>query len=77
MNSRLLLGECKHRSKAVGIHELDVLKKKGDYINANGREIYYLLASRSGFTEDLLLINDPKLILIHQIYWALLYGQRV
>ena len=63
----LLVGECKYRSKAAGLQELDNLKLKAQFIPSNGRELFYLLASRSGFTDDLCTVSDPHLILIKQI----------
>ncbi len=63
----LLAGECKYRSKAAGPQELDSLKLKAQFIPSKGRELFCLLASKSGFTDELLTVSDPHLILIHQI----------
>ena len=63
----LLVGECKYRTKAVGSGELDALKLKASFIPAKGREICYLLASKSGFTEELRSMKDPSVILIDRI----------
>ncbi len=63
----LLVGECQYRSKAMGIQELTELRVKAEFILAKGRELCYLLASRSGFTEELLSLHDPKVILIDSI----------
>ena len=60
----LLAGECKYRSKATGIQELDNLKLKAQFIPSGGRELYYLLASKSGFTDELRSLKDPHVILI-------------
>ena len=60
----LIAGECKYREKEVGIGILDDLKLKTAFIPADDREIYYLLASKSGFTDELMQMNDPHLILI-------------
>ena len=62
----LIIGECKYRAKAAGIQELDSLKLKAQFIPAKGRKLFFLLASKSGFTEELTLLKDPALILIHQ-----------
>ena len=62
----LLAGECKYRTKSVGQKELDDLKLKAQFIPAGKRELFYLLASRSGFTEDVLSLQDPHVILIDQ-----------
>ncbi|MBR1709545.1 MAG: ATP-binding protein [Clostridia bacterium] len=66
-NHHLILGECKYRSKATGLQELDRLKFKGQFVSSKGREIFYLLASKAGFTKEILSQNDPHLILINQI----------
>lgn len=63
----LLVGECKYRSKAAGIQELDGLKLKAQFIPSKGRELYYLLASKSGFTQELHSLKDSHVILIDQI----------
>ncbi len=63
----LLVGECKYRNKAVGLKELDDLKLKAQFIPSGSRELFYLLASRSGFSEDLQSLQDPHVILIDQI----------
>ena len=63
----LVLGECKYRSKAMGIQELDELKQKAPFVHAKEREIWYLLASRSGFTEELRSVADSHVILIDPI----------
>ena len=63
----LLVGECKYRTKAMGMQELDHLKLKAQFIPAKGRELYYLLASRSGFTEELRSLKDSHVILIDRI----------
>ena len=63
----LLVGECKYRSKAAGLQELDSLKLKAQFIPSKGRELFYLLASKSGFTDELHTVSDPHLILINQI----------
>ena len=63
----LIAGECKYRSKALGIQELDNLKLKAQFIPAKGRELFFLLASKNGFTEEVKHIQDSHLILIDQI----------
>jgi hypothetical protein len=63
----LLVGECKYRTKAVGLKELEDLKLKTRFIPAGGRELFYLLAGKSGFTEDVLSVRDPHVILIDGI----------
>ena len=63
----LLAGECKYRTKAMGLKELEDLKLKAQFIPAGKRELFYLLASKSGFTEDILSLRDPHVILIDQV----------
>ena len=63
----LIIGECKYRSKAAGIQELDSLKMKAQFIPAKKRNLFFLLASKNGFTEEVKSIQDPNLILIDQI----------
>ena len=63
-NQHLVVGECKYRTKQMGLKELDQLKMKAAFIPSGGRKIAYLLASRGGFTEDLLTLHDPQVILI-------------
>ena len=63
----LIIGECKYRSKAIGVQELDNLKLKAQFIPAKGRELFFLLAGKNGFTEEVKLIKDSHLILIDQI----------
>ena len=63
----LLVGECKYRSKAAGMQELENLKLKAQFIPSKNREIFFLLASRSGFTDKILALSDPHLILIDPI----------
>ncbi|MDZ7262364.1 MAG: ATP-binding protein [candidate division KSB1 bacterium] len=48
-----LFGECKWSLKPVGINVLDDLKKKASRLNHTVRAAYYILFSRSGFTEAL------------------------
>lgn len=61
-NNKIVVGECKYRNKAAGIKELDSLKKKAAFIPVKNREIYYLIASKSGFTDELAERKDVILI---------------
>ena len=63
----IAVGECKYRSKQVGIKEYRNLQMKAAFIPAKGREMYYLLASKSGFTDELKETRDPRLTLIDMI----------
>ncbi len=62
----LLVGECKYRSKAAGIQELNLLMLKAQFIPSKGRKLFYLLASKSGFTDEIRSIKDNHIILIDQ-----------
>lgn len=66
-DEKLVLGECKYRTKAVGINELQRLKLKGQFVQTKDREVFYLLASKNGFTDDLKALEDPHVILISPI----------
>ena len=66
-DSEIIVGECKYRNKAAGIGEFEHLKMKAEFIPVSGRQIHYLIASRSGFTpelEDLYSEYHNALILI-------------
>lgn len=63
-NDNIVIGECKYRNKAIGISELEDLKSKAAFIPTRGRKIYYLLASRSGFTDE---VRSSDAILIDRI----------
>ena len=62
--NNLVLGECKYRNKKVGIKELDNLKYKASFIAKEGQQITYLLASESGFTDELLQLKSKDIVLI-------------
>lgn len=62
----IVLGECKYHSKAVGIGELDSLKRKAAFVPVQNRAVTYLLASKSGFTQSLMDIKDDRLILLER-----------
>ena len=63
----LLVGECKYRAKATGIQELNQLMLKAQFIPSKGRELYYLLASKSGFTDEIRSLKDARVILIDRV----------
>lgn len=60
----IVIGECKFRNKMSGRKELEALKEKAACIPVKGRKMYYLLASKSGFTKDL---KNEDAILIHRV----------
>ncbi len=49
----MLLGECKWWEEKVGINVLEDLKRKSVFIHNEGREFYFALFSKSGFTKEL------------------------
>ena len=61
-----LIGECKYRTKKIGIKELELLKTKAAFIPTKGRKLIFMLASKEGFTDevqsqpDVLLIENTK-----------------
>ena len=59
----IVLGECKFRNKKIGLKELNLLLAKAQFVPVKGRKIYYLLASRSGFTEDLSALSDDVILI--------------
>ena len=61
-DSDVLIGECKYREKAAGPGELDRLILKSQFIPVKGRKKHYVLASKSGFTEELKQRRDVILI---------------
>lgn len=60
----IVIGECKYKKKKTGKKELEALRAKAQFIPSKGRKVYYLLASRSGFTEEL---RGEDVILIERI----------
>lgn len=64
-NKNILIGECKYKNKLIGIKELENLINKAKYINTGNRKVYYLLASKKGFTTEL-LNNKEDTILIKE-----------
>ena len=54
-NNKIVFGECKYSKKQVGLSILKQLQEKAINIkwNNNNREEYFILFSKSGFSEDL------------------------
>ena len=52
-NDNIIIGECKYKNKACGISELELLQLKANFIPKKDRKVYYLIASKSGFTSEL------------------------
>ena len=61
-DSDILIGECKYREKSVGLKELDSLILKSQFIPCKDRKKHFLLASKSGFTDELKARTDIILI---------------
>ncbi len=55
-SKKILFGECKWSNKPVGVNILEDLINKAKYVNWNNtvRKEYYVLLSKSGFTDDLI-----------------------
>jgi len=56
----MLIGECKYSNKKVGTDILLVLKEKSTKIELKLPIKYYLLFSKSGFTDDLIAISQQE-----------------
>jgi len=61
-NHPALFGECKWRNEKVGIKTYNELKRKSMILSDSPE--YYILFSKSGFSDDLVNTTDPKLYLI-------------
>ncbi|MBQ9252354.1 MAG: ATP-binding protein [Clostridia bacterium] len=66
-DKNIVIGECKYRNKQVGVNELTFLQLKSQFMPIKGRKITYLLASKSGFTEELKRLQNQDLVLIDQL----------
>ena len=65
---KIVFGECKWSAKLVGTNIFLELKKKASDVQweRGSREEFYILFSKSGFTEDMLkLAKKTKILLIH------------
>ena len=60
----LLLGECEWKNKKVGIETYLTLVGTSKYLNTDGRNIRYIIFSKSGFSEELLSLRSDRLILL-------------
>ncbi|RKX52694.1 MAG: ATP-binding protein [Thermotoga sp.] len=60
----LLLGECEWENKKVGIETYLTLVETSKYLNTDGRNIRYIIFSKSGFSEELLSLRSDRLILL-------------
>jgi uncharacterized protein len=65
---KIVFGECKWSAKPVGTNIFSELKKKSSTVQweRGKREEFYILFSKSGFTEDMLaLAKKEKVFLVH------------
>ena len=55
-DNKIVFGECKYSNKQVGLSILNELKEKSKKViwNNDRREEYYILFSKSGFSQDLI-----------------------
>lgn len=65
----IVIGECKYKTKKIGIKELDSLKAKAQFVPVKGRNITYLLASRSGFTEE--ITGEKEKVILLEKAWRI------
>ena len=61
-----LFGECKWRNEKLDISVLKDLKAKADAFRINRKNSYYVLFSKSGFTEAVLneMRSDDSILLV-------------
>ncbi len=65
--TNVILGECKYRNKKIGLKELEQLKYKSSFILKENQKAIYLLASASGFTDELLQLKENDVLLIEGV----------
>ena len=69
-DNKIVFGECKYSNKQVGLNILNELKEKSKKViwNNNKREEYYILFSKSGFSQDLIeLAKEESNILLKEL----------
>ncbi len=66
VNKRYVFGECKWRNELIGVKVLEQLKEKSFEVKGEISERYYVLFSKSGFTEELrtLALANKRVYLI-------------
>ena len=60
--NRLLVAECKYRNKSLSLSVLEHLKESLSIFPAEHYDIY--LFSKSGFSDDILALNDSSIHLV-------------
>ena len=69
-DNKIVFGECKYSNKQVGLNVLNELKEKSKKViwNNDKREEYYILFSKSGFSQDLIdLAKEESNILLKEL----------
>ncbi len=62
----ILLGECKWWGNEVGLNILEDLKRKSQLVPTEGKEIFFALFSKNGFTPELeQAANESRSILLY------------
>ena len=63
----LIVAECKYSNKKVGTDILQGLKEKSKNIKTTLKIKYYVLFSKSGFTNALKNLSDDSVILVELV----------
>lgn len=78
LKGNCIFGDCKWRNEKMDVSHYNILKSKSAVLNKSSDQSYYILFSKSGFTEELLKCtqDDAHLILCdyssnHLITWGL------
>ena len=69
-DNKIVFGECKYSNKQVGLNILNELKEKSKKViwNNNKREEYYILFSKSSFSQDLIeLVKKESNIILKEL----------
>ncbi|MDK9710116.1 ATP-binding protein [Acidaminobacter sp.] len=64
LHGNLILGECKWQLKKMGLNHLNQLKIKAENFDLNNKKVYFMLFSKSGFTEELTQVAESEETLI-------------
>ncbi|MCY7008510.1 ATP-binding protein [Fusobacterium simiae] len=70
-DNKIIFGECKYSKKQVGLSILSELKEKSKKViwNNDKREEYFILFSKSGFSEDLIeLSKKEKNVILKEVF---------
>lgn len=61
--NNILFGECKWTNKKADLSVYDKLKLRSEFVNSGNKNKKFVIFSKNGFAEDLLSLNDKKLLL--------------